>query len=282
MPPRKPPPTETARVLRRLRKNAGLSAVTAGELAGLNQSAISHFETGRTVPSKAQILALCRVYDAGEDDHDWLLAHAREADSKHRRVATYRHGAARLQREYGILERESTRIVTFHPTVVPGLLQTDGYMRAIAGSELSGDALEDWLATRRERQTILDEPGRTFTQIVTAGALLWALGGPKVMADQLAALDAHSRRPNLELGIVPPAATADFYVQNGFDLYERPGQPARVIVGTHTSVSILGSAEDTTDTDIYLALLGRLSRLAVWGDEARAELGRLADWYRGL
>ena len=40
MPPRKPPPTETARVLRRLREDSGLSAAKAGELAGLNQLCI--------------------------------------------------------------------------------------------------------------------------------------------------------------------------------------------------------------------------------------------------
>lgn len=291
MPPRKPPPTELARVLRRLRDGTGLSAKQAADAATplldkpLGQSTVSRFEQGRVVPSTAQIDALCQVYEASDDDREWLHAHARERDRRYRRVAAYRPQAARLQREYGEFEEDSTRVVTFTPTLVPGLLQTDGYLAAMGGRQMVGEQLGQWLAARRERRARLDEPGRTFEQILFAGALLWGVGDAAVMAEQIDHLIEVSRKPSVTLGVIPLAVDAGgLYVSNGFDLYERPGHPLRVIVGTTASVLVHDQPEDSAgdapdDTAEYVALLDELRALAVWGDDARGTLANLRRWY---
>lgn len=283
------PPTETARLLRRLRETAGLTQAQAvqnaspvagpdGQPRKLTQSLLSKFESGFIVPSREQADALADVYAAGADERAALHAGDREADREHRRVATYRPRAARVQREYAELERDSIRVTTFTPTVVPGLLQTDEYATALAAGELTGEHLEQWLTARRARRAILSEPGREFTQIVTAGALLWGLGDREVMRRQLEHLAAWTQTTrNLALGVVPPATIAAFTVANGFDLYERPEHPPRVIVGTQATVSIL---DDPGDVALYTDLVTRLRRLAWWGDDARVVLSQLHGWFR--
>lgn len=293
MPPRKPPPTELARVLRRLRDEAGLSAAQAAEEATqrlpdeqqLGQSTVSRIEQGRVVPSAEQINLLCDVYAAGADDRALALTHAREKDRLNRRVAAYRPLAAKLQREWGELEEDSTRVVTFTPTLVPGVLQTDGYLAAMGPRQLTDDQIESWLAERRTRRARLDEPGRTFEQILFAGALLWGVGDAAVMVEQIDHLIEVSRKPSVDLGVIPLAVRAGgLYVSNGFDLYERPGKPRRVIVGTTASILVHDQPENLAveapdDTAEYLALLDELRVLAAWGDDAREVLADLRRFY---
>ena len=69
-------------------------------------------------------------------------------------------------------EARSTHISVFHSIVIPGLLQTEEYIRAIfASGALSEAAAQACLAERLRRTQVLEEPGRQFTFVLTAGAL---------------------------------------------------------------------------------------------------------------
>ncbi|MCY7341281.1 MAG: DUF5753 domain-containing protein [Pseudonocardia sp.] len=77
------------------------------------------------------------------------------------------------------MEATAKKIGDFAPAVVPGLLQTEAYMResAVPGG-LDEDALERWVVARLNRQRLLDDPRRRFTVIVTAGATGGGRGRP--------------------------------------------------------------------------------------------------------
>lgn len=61
-------------------------------------------------------------------------------------------------REWVTIEQEATALRSFEPLVVPGLLQTEGYARALYGgaSQLVGDEMEQQVAARVARQAVLD------------------------------------------------------------------------------------------------------------------------------
>lgn len=88
-------------------------------------------------------------------------------------------------------ERDATMLRWFEPLLIPGLLQTEAYARAIltqAGSP--GIDVEKTLADRQARQEVIfrDKKPVRFIGVVDEGALRRAVGGSEVMREQLHAL----------------------------------------------------------------------------------------------
>lgn len=286
MPDSRPTRTEVAAELKALRERAGYSNSRAAREIGTPQSGLSRYERGELLVPENVIGALLALYAAHTEVptelRDRLLAGARENQNRQRppQIRLHRADAADRQIDYGKLEEAATRVTSLGMTLVPGLLQTEAYMRAVvtAGRQLSEDRLEVWVANRRWRQRLLTETGRTFIQLVSGPALLWALGGAEVMGPQLEHLALASRLPSVRLGVIPPTAAVDVVPLHNIDLYERVGGERTVVVGTLGGTVIL---DDPPDLDTHQALIDRLGELAVWGDDARAELDRLAAWYGG-
>ncbi len=272
---------EIAKLLRKIRDDAGMTSGTeAGRRAGFSQAKVSRMEAGRLVPSPEDADHYARALGASAAVRHQLVAMARDLHEQHRaaapaRVAVSRSAAAHEQRVRRN-EARSTHISVFHPIVIPGLLQTAEYIRAIfASGTLSAAAAQARVAERLLRAHILEEPGRQFTFVLTAGALGWRVGGTEVMARQVEHIAEVSRRPHVRVGVIPWGVEATVFPPCGFDLYDEH----TVVVGV-----IGGSAyyNDPADVARYVAMLSALERLAFFGDEARAELRRIADKYRAL
>jgi hypothetical protein len=143
------------------------------------------------------------------DPHGDLFARGREAlpetetpryvqEQVSARV-TLQRGTYRMQERIGRIEAASRLLRTFHPSLVIGLVQTPGYIRAMLGDSLPDDEIERIVATRAERQRLLDTD-REFVLIMTEGALRWHVGSPTVMIAQLQHLAEVTRRGNVRLG----------------------------------------------------------------------------------
>lgn len=283
MPTRRPRPTEVGETLTRLREALELTAADVAARAtaaaadpdvSITQPTLSRWENGRGYPDRKQTDALLEVLGADPETAARLRSLAR--GPQQRRVVLHRHGAPRTQREWRDLERSSTRVVTFTPTVVPGLLQTDAYATALVGEVLTPATREQWLAARRERRALVDDPGdREIVQITTAGALLWGLGGPDVMREQIAHLADVARSSRVRLGVVPPATTVGFVALGGFDLYDTPSG-RRVVVGTEAAVAVY---DDAGDVALHEEVLAGLESAAAWGADAVPVLEELARAY---
>jgi len=120
-----------------------------------------------------------------------------------------------------------------------------------------------------------EDTPRRFVILTPEGALGWALLSPDGMATQIDHLAAATGRPNLRLGIIPwgrPCPTLPLHTWGLFD-------QRAVIVGTTTATAIL---TEPLDVARYVELTDELERLAVFGDEARAILDRVAERYRRL
>ncbi|WP_046775497.1 helix-turn-helix domain-containing protein [Streptomyces yangpuensis] len=161
--------------LKAQRETAGLTQQQLADAAIMTRSHISHIEAGRRVPSKEDARRLDRVLNTG----NVLSSFLPEEDAA---VADYFEAARQL-------EQQATMIQEFALSLVPGVLQTDGYARAVLrpGFPPRGEAECDrLLVTRLERAKVLTNPASPlFCALLDEAVLRRRVGGAKVMANQL-------------------------------------------------------------------------------------------------
>lgn len=266
-----------SRELAKLRDDAGLSGAEAARLAGpgFSQSKVSRWESGKLVPSPADVEHYATALGAPAAVRRRLLSRARDLHDQHKAAAPARitlRRAAGYQQRVGRIEAESRHLATFHPLLIPGLLQTEDYMRALFGSGLTGPAVDEAVAARLARQELLDDTTRDLTMIITHGALGWCAGSADTMVAQLQHIAEASRRPNVRVGVIPWGAHATVFPADGFNLYDQ----RLVIVGTTTATAHI---TDPRDVNRYVALLNDLIAMALFDDAAREVLTTAAAGY---
>ncbi|MFG1737696.1 Scr1 family TA system antitoxin-like transcriptional regulator [Micromonospora chalcea] len=184
--------------LRRLRTDAGLTQEALGERVSYSASLVAAVEQCRRAP-RAEFTERCdEVLNGGG-----LLVRIRDALMQEALMPWFR--------EWVGIEQEATALRSFQPLVVPGLLQTEEYARALheGASPLVGDAMEQQVAARMARQVVLDRPAPPqFVAVLDHSVLTRAVGGPKVMREQLSHLVEVGRRPRVHLHLVPDTVGA--------------------------------------------------------------------------
>ncbi|MFH8289659.1 Scr1 family TA system antitoxin-like transcriptional regulator [Streptomyces sp. NPDC018059] len=132
----------------------------------------------------------------------------------------------RWAEEYLDCEREAIAISWYESLLVPGLLQTEAYARAVFRSRVpvyDEDEIEQLVAARIDRREVLHRrqpPMASF--VIWEAALRDQLGGPEVYAEQLRHLRQYSELPGLALQILPLGRTAHAGLEGAFILLETP------------------------------------------------------------
>jgi transcriptional regulator with XRE-family HTH domain len=258
-------PGGLAERLYRMRKAAGLTGDDLTRLAGwgaAGRTKISKIENGRQLPSRADInawTAACGQPGAAGELLD-LLADVQAVHRQWR--GRLRRGHAPVQEEWDRRVRAAKRFRAVVPVMIPGLLQTAGYARAIMTqvADLWGTAdVDAAVEARMRRQEVLYDQSKTFEFVITEAALRLLPCPRQVMAGQLDRLLSMDL-PNVTLGIIPmgtPLAVSPF---NNFDLLDD-----RVIVESHGAEDEPGEDESA----VYARLFDSLMAEAVTGEEAR-------------
>lgn len=104
-----------------------------------------------------------------------------------------------------VSEREAEKLRWFEPMLVPGLLQTEDYARAIFRTRfgVTDEEVDEQVAARLKRQEVLARPDPvSLWAIVDESALRRAIGGPRVMREQVAYLVDASERPHLSIQVI--------------------------------------------------------------------------------
>ncbi len=182
--------------LRRLRDRAGMTCEQAGEHLDCSASKISRMETARVAARIIDVQALCQLYNAGEELTANLLALAREAKTPGW-WQRFDDGVPDWFDTFLGMESVAASIRTYEVQLIPGLLQTDGYARALfEQSELANAATVDRAVEIRSvrRATLTSDAPPQYWAILSEAVLSRMVGGPGVMRDQLlhiAELSAH-------------------------------------------------------------------------------------------
>ncbi|MEU3712628.1 helix-turn-helix domain-containing protein [Streptomyces catenulae] len=162
--------------LRTKREEAGMTQQELADTAIMTRSHIAHIEAGRRVPSREDARRLDLALGTG----DVLSSFLPEDDS-----AIADHFAAARE-----LEKQATVIREFGISMIPGILQTAGYARAIMRTAFppwSDEECDSYVVTRLERAKILANPVRpAVCALLDEAVLRRPVGGPSVMAEQIA------------------------------------------------------------------------------------------------
>jgi transcriptional regulator with XRE-family HTH domain len=175
--------------LKRIREDAGLSLDAAGVRLGRSASSLSKIENGRVVLPRRDLTYILDCYDVTDEPlREMLYALARDGRKKGwwRRYADTLSPAAQ---DYMSLEADAAAVRTFQPLVVPGLLQSESYARAVieAGIPLGPRNVDRLLSIRMARQALLSAPSPPQIWLIIWEAVLrHTIGGRGVMAEQLA------------------------------------------------------------------------------------------------
>ena len=198
--------------LRRLRTEAGISREQAGEAIRASEWKIHRLENGQVGFKERDIADLLQLYgvtDPGEVATLVVLAHQANQPGWWQ---PYGDLLPQWFRAYVDLESAAAVIRTYEGQLVPGLLQTTGYMRAVIGGAYLGAAPEEVerrVTLRLGRQQLLERAdGPRLWAVVDEAALRRPVGGPEVMRAQLERLIEATRLPNVTLQVLPLGAGA--------------------------------------------------------------------------
>jgi transcriptional regulator with XRE-family HTH domain len=210
-------------VLRYYREKAGLSRTDLAARIHKSVSLIQAIELGERVATEDVTADLEAVPELGTGG---ILAVLRGqfADS-----LNYQALPAWFQ-DWASSERVATRLRWFEPLLVPGLLQTEAYARALLTDRIgsNGADIDERVAARLDRQTILarDTGSAEFWAVLDEPVLRRPVGGPKVMADQVDRLVEAAHQANVVIQVIPAAtAVHDGLAGAGFGVAEFEDSP---------------------------------------------------------
>lgn len=199
-----------AATLRRLREQAGVTPERLMEEMDWSRSKVSKVETARMGVSVPDVRVLCQLYGADEAVQDWLVQTARDA---RRRGWWDAYNEAMPQRfeDYVELESEALRAHYFEIDLIPGLLQTEGYARALLETAVPGvskEVVETRAAVRMKRQQRLHDGDLSLWAIIDESALLRGIGDRDTRTGQLRYLLEALDQPNIVIQVLPMRAGA--------------------------------------------------------------------------
>jgi hypothetical protein len=111
-------------------------------------------------------------------------------------------------RSFAPYEKDSTALYIFEHSLIPGILQTPEYARAVLemNPNTTDEEVNERVAARLARQAILereDPPAPVLWVLLDQNVLIREVGGPKVMRDQLTHLARMARCPNITIQVIP-------------------------------------------------------------------------------
>ena len=254
------------RELRRLREERGLTIEQVAAQAGneWNPSTLGRWENGDRRIRPADLRSLLDVYDIQGQQREALITLAREA----RQRGWWQAYGDVLPSEYSSyigLETEALCVHTYQQQLIPALVQTGDYARAVirAGRPDDTDAqIDRRVAVRLDRQSVLtDDHPMSLWAVIDEAAIRRVVGGPDAMRNQLSHLAEVAERPGVQLQVLPFTSGAHAAMAASFIIlsFEAP-DPDVAYVDTGTSGLFI---ENVLDVDAYRLMFDHLRASAL-------------------
>ncbi|WP_327066324.1 helix-turn-helix domain-containing protein [Kitasatospora sp. NBC_01302] len=229
--------------LRRLREEAGLTAEQVGAELSCHASKIGRIENGRSgvrALDLREMFSLYRVTD--QKTRDQLTGLAKES-RKRGWWHVYNDVLSPTTAEFLSLEASASHIRSYEPLLVPGLLQTEDYVRGLMTGGRVGsppDEIEKRVRLRMERQArfVAEDPQQLWA-VIGEGALRKKIGGTEVMRGQLQRLLSACDQPNVTLQVLPFEVGAHPGVEGAFTALSFPEQDEQDVILIEAMTSTL-------------------------------------------
>lgn len=250
--------------LRRLRARTGMSAEEAGRQVGLSKSAISRIENAESTPQVATVAALMRLYGVAESDIEQISDVARQARTRGwwQRWNDVLPGWFDT---YVGLESEASHISEYEPQLVPGLLQTADYARAVIRAEHpdeTPEGIERRVELRLQRQEQrLEHPPKLWV-VLDEAVLHRIVGSRDVMRNQLKRLADVAVQPGNDIQVLSFEAGEHGSMGSAFFILRFPeaGDTPCVYLETRAGSLYL---EEIDEVEQYTTLFDHLRATAV-------------------
>jgi transcriptional regulator with XRE-family HTH domain len=263
--------------LRRLRESAEISRADAGYSIRGSESKISRLELGRVGLKERDVADLLTMYGVTKpEDRETFLEMVRRSNQPgwwHR----YTDSMPDWFQDFVGLEEAAVRILTYELQFVPGLMQTEGYARAIASHGRASDVspeVERLVRLRMTRQKILHRSGAPrLWAVIDESVLHRPIGGRQVMLGQLDHLLELTKDPQITLQVVPYQLSG--YAAEGPFTMLRFGEaelPDLVYI-EHLAGALYLDKRD--DVELYSRVFDRLTVDALTPDRTRQALTKV-------
>jgi transcriptional regulator with XRE-family HTH domain len=261
--------------LRRRREAAGITIEAVAERLECSASKISRIETGHTSATPRDVRDLLEIYGVLGPEADELVQIAREARQK----GWWHPYSAVLTGAYVGLEAAAKSVRAYEQQVVPGLLQTEEYAKAMiraARPDITDDEVERRVRVRMGRQSLLTQDDPLDLWVVLDEAVVSRpVGGDAVMRAQLARLVEAADLPNVTLQVLPFDSGAHAGMDGTFAIldFPEPGDPDVVYAENATGGLFL---EKTEELRKYIFIFDHIRAAALPPVESGALLAKLA------
>lgn len=204
----------------RARVAAGFSSQQAlADHLGFERTVIAKAESGDRVPSDPVLTAWAVACNLDTEHYQRLADLARTSDGP---VPTWFE-------DYLEAERAAQSLLIWSPIVIPGLLQSAEYARALLlaqQTDTSDEAIDALVNARLDRQAIFDRAGPPDVTVVLDEAVLHRLiGTPALMHDALIHVAEMAVRPNIVVQVVPSTKGANAGIGGAFDIASADSTP---------------------------------------------------------
>jgi transcriptional regulator with XRE-family HTH domain len=266
--------------LKKLRESSGLSQEAVAAQLDWHSTKLMRIETGRTAPHPNDVRLMLEVY--GITERDQIAALVKLARDARQRGWWYSYRDVLLNRyDFFIgLESEAISIRWFELAMIPGLLQTEDYARAVIRSgpqELGPEGVERRIEVRTIRQEVLARDARPqLWVIMDEAAIRRVVGGKAAMRAQLEHLIVASEEGRTTIQVIPYGAgahpgQAGTFIVLGFAELSEPDVVYMETVGGNLYV------DKPKEVRLYTTAFDHLRALALSPDETRAMLHAAAN-----
>jgi transcriptional regulator with XRE-family HTH domain len=266
-------------MLKQLRRESGKTIKDAAAWLGMGESNVSKIEGAKQQIKAQTVRALCQLYDVDASKVDYLLKLTSEANQRGWWTA-YRDTVPDWFRQFIGLEADAEILWEYQPELIPGLLQTSSYVRAITVAANPGATesdLEQSVKLRQERQERIDgaQPPR-LKFFLNESVIRRPIGTPEEWREQLEYLLWVSDAAHIELRILPFAAGQHAAMLGGFAMMQFPDEEAAAFVYLEHDRGAIYQ-EDPGDIDRYTVNVTDLDRLSLSSEDSRVMLRETVD-----
>ncbi|MGW1432503.1 helix-turn-helix domain-containing protein [Streptomyces sp. NPDC002431] len=264
---------QLGRELRKLRHEAGLTSTQVVRTLLCSPSKLTRLETGDNLVVEAvDVMALCEIYKATPEQRSLLMGYAAVTKTKKDwwQSPEFRIAIAPTFKAYLGLEATAAALHNYEGEFVPGLLQTEEYVRAIYQREherLSIDEIDRLVEVRMTRQEALhrDSAPLKFAAVINEAVLRRQVGTRAVMRAQIEHLAEVAERPSARVQVVPFKAGVHPGMNGAFTLLRFDDADSIVYLEYLGGASVI---RKRADVDLYEEAFNDLQILAVGPQES--------------
>ncbi|MQA08463.1 MAG: helix-turn-helix domain-containing protein [Pseudonocardiaceae bacterium] len=261
--------------LRQAMHSAGLTGKQTAHKLDWDEGRVSRVLTGKRTCTEVDLSAFLGVCGVTGAERERLLKLCREAN----RPGLLQQFGSRLPQQLRTLvdfEDNAECYSDFQPNMVPGLLQTGDYARALISGigDVPEDEIDDRVAARLARQSLLSrQPAVRFVFFLHEFVLRLPVGTTEIMSEQLHHLLRLSVRTNISLRVVPISLGAHAGIAGPFMLLELIDFKPVVYLESQTASLFL---EEPEEIAAYRSILGSLADTALDARQSRELIANLA------